>query len=112
MNLQKLQPRAALNKAFLKINPFRNDVENFKNHLQNLLDKITESESEEFHKNLIVDFFKNTFYSANHFINTKGRNDLVIYNGKDAKSSVGVILEFKKPNNKGEMLKVDHLNTK
>jgi len=112
MNLQKLQPRAALNKAFLKINPFRNDVENFKNHLQNLLDKITESESEEFHKNLIVDFFKNTFYSANHFINTKGRNDLVIYNGKDAKSSVGVILEFKKPNNKSEMLKVDHLNTK
>ena len=112
MNLQKLQPREALNKAFLKINPFRNDVENFKNHLQNLLDKITESESEEFHKNLIVDFFKNTFYGANHFINTKGRNDLVIYNGKDAKSSVGVILEFKKPNNKGEMLKVDHLNTK
>ena len=56
MNLQKLQPREALNKAFLKINPFRNDVENFKNHLQNLLDKITESESEEFHKNLIVDF--------------------------------------------------------
>ncbi|MBE9219884.1 class I SAM-dependent DNA methyltransferase [Dolichospermum flos-aquae] len=112
MNLQKLQPREALNKAFLKINPFRNDVENFKNHLQNLLDKITESESEEFHKNLIVDFFKNTFYRANHFINTKGRNDLVIYNGKDAKSSVGVILEFKKPNNKSEMLKVDHLNTK
>jgi type II restriction/modification system DNA methylase subunit YeeA len=112
MNLQKLQPREALNKAFLKINPFRNDVENFKNHLQNLLDKITESESEEFHKNLIVDFFKNTFYGANHFINTKGRNDLVIYNGKDAKSSVGVILEFKKPNNKSEMLKVDHLNTR
>ncbi|GCL41587.1 DUF7149 domain-containing protein [Dolichospermum planctonicum] len=112
MNLQKLQPRAALNKAFLKINPFRNDVENFKNHLQNLINKINESESEEFHKNLIVDFFKNTFYSANHFINTKGRNDLVIYNGKDAKTSVGVILEFKKPNNKSEMLKVDHLNTK
>ncbi|MDB9491175.1 TaqI-like C-terminal specificity domain-containing protein [Dolichospermum circinale CS-534/05] len=112
MNLQKLQPRAALNKAFLKINPCRNDVENFKNHLQNLINKINEAESEEFHKNLIVDFFKNTFYSANHFINTKGRNDLVIYNGKDAKSSVGVILEFKKPNNKGEMLKVEHLNTK
>ncbi|MFN7527874.1 MAG: Eco57I restriction-modification methylase domain-containing protein, partial [Dolichospermum sp.] len=112
MNLQKLQPREALNKAFLKINPFRNDVENFKSHLQNLLNKINEAESEEFHKNLIVDFFKNTFYSANHFINTKGRNDLVIYNGKDAKSSVGVILEFKKPNNKSEMLKVDHLNTK
>ncbi|MBD2139231.1 hypothetical protein H6F32_17015, partial [Anabaena sp. FACHB-1237] len=105
MNLQKLQPRVALNKAFLKINPFRNDIENFKTHLQNLLDKINEAESEEFHKHLIYDFLKHTFYGTNHFINTKGKNDLVIHNGKDAKSNVGVILEFKKPNNKGEMLK-------
>ncbi|MBD2136525.1 type II restriction endonuclease, partial [Anabaena sp. FACHB-1237] len=112
MNLLKLQPRVALNKAFLKINPFRNDIENFKTHLQNLLNRINEAESEEFHKNLISDFLKHTFYGANHFINTKGKNDLVIHNGKDAKSNVGVILEFKKPNNKGEMLKEDNLNTK
>ncbi|MFM8005427.1 MAG: type II restriction endonuclease, partial [Dolichospermum sp.] len=62
--------------------------------------------------NLIADFFKNTYYSYNHFINTKGRNDLVIHNGQDPKTSVGVILEVKKPTNKSEMLKVDNLNTK
>ncbi|MBO1063135.1 MAG: type II restriction endonuclease, partial [Aphanizomenon flos-aquae CP01] len=112
MNSQKLQPRESLNKAFLKINPLRNDIETFKKHLKNLIEKINESESEEFHKNLIADFLKNTYYSSNHFINTKGRNDLVIHNGKDPKTSVGVILEFKKPTNKSEMLKVDNLNTK
>ena len=112
MNLQKLQPRESLNKAFLKVKPNRNDIEHFKKNLQSLIEKINESESEEFHKNLIGDFLKNTYYSTNHFINTKGRNDFVIHNGKDAKSSVGVILEAKKPTNKGEMLKVDNLNTK
>ncbi|MBE9235223.1 Eco57I restriction-modification methylase domain-containing protein [Anabaena aphanizomenioides LEGE 00250] len=112
MNFHKIQPRESLNKAFLKVKPNRNDIENFKKNLQNLIDKINESESEEFHKNLIGDFLKNTYYSNNHFINTKGRNDLVIHNGKDAKTTVGVILEFKKPTNKSEMLKVDNLNTK
>lgn len=111
-----MQPRESLNKAFLKVKPNRTEIENFKKNLQSLIDKINESESEEFHKNLIGDFFKNTYYSthhsANHFINTKDRNDLVIHNGKDAKSTVGVILEFKKPTNKSEMLKVDNLNTK
>jgi type II restriction/modification system DNA methylase subunit YeeA len=112
MNLQKLQPRESLNKAFLKVKPNRNDIEHFKKNLQSLIEKINEAESEEFHKNLIGDFLKNTYYSTNHFINTKGRNDFVIHNGKDAKTSVGVILEAKKPTNKAEMLKVDTLNTK
>ena len=112
MTFHKLQPRESLNKAFLKVKPNRNDIEHFKKNLQSLIEKINESESEEFHKNLIGDFLKNTYYGGNHFINTKGRNDFVIHNGKDAKSSVGVILEAKKPTNKGEMLKVDNLNTK
>jgi adenine-specific DNA-methyltransferase len=58
MNLHKLHPRKSLNKAFLKIKPNRNDIENFKKNLQSLIDKINESESEEFHKNLIGDFLK------------------------------------------------------
>jgi adenine-specific DNA-methyltransferase len=107
-----LQPRKSLNKAFLKVKPIREEIEIFKSNLIKLLDRINEAESEEFHKNLISDFLKNTYYSPDHFMNTKGRNDLVIHNGKDAKSSVGVILEVKKPTNKSEMLKVDNLNTK
>jgi len=107
-----LQPRKALNKAFLKVKPNRENIETFKTNLIKLIDQINEAESEEFHKNLVSDFLKSTYYSPNHFINTKGRNDLVIHNGKDAKSNVGVILEAKKPTNRSEMLRVDNLNTK
>lgn len=112
MSPNKIPPIKALNKAFLKVKPNRDDFEQFKHNLIRLIDHINESESEEFHKNLVAQFLRETYYGANHFINTKGRNDLVIHNGKDAKNSVGVILESKKPTNKGEMLKVDNLNSK
>lgn len=107
-----LEPRKALNKAFLKIKPNRAGIELFKQNLILLLDSIKEKESEEFHKNLISDFLKNTYYSPNHFINTKGRNDLVIHIGKEAKSNVGVIIEAKSPTNKAEMLSQKNINSK
>ncbi|OQX07495.1 MAG: hypothetical protein BWK80_49405, partial [Desulfobacteraceae bacterium IS3] len=112
MNLNILTPKKALNKAFLKLKPTRTDIDKFKTQLIRLLDRINEAESEEFHKNLVSDFLKKIYYDPNHFINTKERNDLVIHNGKDAKSSVGVIIEAKKPTNKAEMLKQDNINVK
>src|SRR5690606_20092574 len=81
-------------------------------NLMQLLDRTNDTESEEFHKNLVIDFLKKTYYDPNHFINTKGRNDLVIHNRDKAKSSVGVILEAKKPTNKSEMVTTEKLNTK
>jgi len=110
LNIQK--PRKALNKAFLKVKAHRNEIEIFKVNLINLLDRINESETEEFHKNLVADFLKNTYYGVNHYINTKGRNDLVIHNGAVASGTVGVIIEAKKPGNKAEMLRSDNINTK
>ncbi|MDP2189160.1 MAG: TaqI-like C-terminal specificity domain-containing protein [Sphingobacteriaceae bacterium] len=98
-----LKPRRALNKAFLKVKPNRSDMERFKAQLVSLLNSSNETESEEFHKNLVSDFLKRTYYEGKHFINTKGRNDLVIHNGAQANSSVGVIIETKKPTNKAEM---------
>ncbi|HPX59600.1 MAG TPA: DUF559 domain-containing protein, partial [Bacteroidales bacterium] len=86
--------------------------ERFKTNLIQLLDRINDSESEEFHKNLIIDFLKKTYYDPNHFINTKDRNDLVIHNGEKPKSSVGVILEVKKTTNKSEMVTTENLNVK
>ncbi len=112
MNPTILEPRKALNKAFLKIKPSRSFIESFKNNLITLLDGINISESEEFHKNLVIDFLKKTYYDPNHYINTKGRNDLVIHNGKDAKSNVGVIIEAKSPANKSEMISQANLNGK
>jgi adenine-specific DNA-methyltransferase len=55
---------------------------------------------------------KDTYYKLNHFINTKGRNDLVIHNGQNANSTVDVILETKKPTNKGEIVTSERLNAK
>ncbi len=112
MKLNLVKPRKALNKAFLKVKPNRSEIENFKTNLIQLLDTINESESEEFHKNLVSELLKDTYYKENHFINTKGRTDLVIHNGKNAKSTVGVIIETKKPTNKVEMLSKDKINTK
>ena len=108
----QLKPKQALNKAFLKVKPNRTEIEAFKNNLITLLDRTNDTESEEFHKNLVSDFLKKTYYDPNHFINTKGRNDLVIHNGNTAKSSVGVIVEAKKPTNKAEMMTTTKLNAK
>ena len=112
MKRNSLKPKKALNKAFLKVKPNRTEIERFKTNLIQLLDRTNETESEEFHKNLVIDFLKKTYYDPNHFINTKGRNDLVIHNDDKAKSSVGVILEAKKPTNKTEMVTIEKLNTK
>lgn len=112
MDLKILKPRKAINKAFLKIKPKRTEIEEFKTNLIQLLDRKNDFESEEFHKNLVIDFLKKTYYDPNHFINTKGRNDLVIHNGNKAKSTVGVIIETKKPTNKSEMLTKEKINVK
>jgi adenine-specific DNA-methyltransferase len=107
-----LRPKQALNKAFLKVKPNRTAIELFKTNLIKLIDHINEAESEDFHKNLVIDFLKRTYYDPNHFVNTKGRNDLVIHTGDKAKSSVGVIIEAKKPTNKSEMISVSNINSK
>ena len=112
MQPKPLKPRKAINKAFLKIKPNRTEIEKFKTNLIELLDRTNDTESEEFHKNLVSDFLKRTYYEPNHFINTKGRNDLVIHNGNKAKSTVGVIIEAKKPTNRGEMVTREKLNVK
>ncbi len=112
MDLIQLKPKKALNKAFLKLKPSRIEIELFKTNLITLLHRSNDTESEEFHKNLVSDFLKDTYYKKNHFINTKGRNDLVIHNGQNAHSSVGLILEAKKPTNKAEMMSTKQLNTK
>ncbi|MHA7128635.1 class I SAM-dependent DNA methyltransferase [Algoriphagus namhaensis] len=105
MPVQILKPKQSLNKAFLKIKPNRHEIEVFKSHLRQLIDRVNETESEEFHKNLVIDFLKKTYYDPSHYINTKGRNDLVIHTAEKTNSSVGVIIEAKKPTNKAEVPK-------
>jgi adenine-specific DNA-methyltransferase len=111
MQLALLSPRKSLNKAYLKVKPSRSEIELFKANLIKLLDGLDESESEEHVKNDLSNFLKNTLYQK-FYINTKGRNDLVIHNGPDAKSFAGVLIEAKKPFNKAEMIRPDNINAK
>ncbi len=109
---QILQPRKALNKAYLKVKPTRAEIEKFKENLIELIDTSNKEESEEYHKNLVSAFLKKTYYDPKFFINTKGRNDLVIHNGDKPKSTVGVIIEAKRPTNASEMLSKKDINKK
>ncbi|HEX2921442.1 MAG TPA: Eco57I restriction-modification methylase domain-containing protein, partial [Bacteroidales bacterium] len=110
LNLQL--PRESLNKAYLKTRPNRSQIETFKKKILNLIDNINNQEGEEHNKNIVSEFLKNTWYSPNHYINTKERADLVIHTGKDAASPVGVLFEVKKPENRHEMPSKSDLNSK
>jgi hypothetical protein len=90
----------------------RVSIETFKDKLKVLLSKINEIEREENQKNHIRDFLRDSYYSAKFEINTKDTKDLVIHNGKDSESSVGVIIEAKRPTNKSEMLTKENINAK
>ncbi|MDP1623520.1 MAG: TaqI-like C-terminal specificity domain-containing protein [Bacteroidales bacterium] len=112
MKLIRLSPRKALNKAYLKVKPSRNEIEHFKKNLIILIDGLDNNESEEHNKNDLGDFLKNTYYHPKYYINTKDRTDLVIHNGQGSKSLPGVLIEAKRPTNKSEMVRPDNLNSK
>ena len=102
----------ALNKAFLKLKPSRSEINNFKTNLKRLFTLIDDKESEEYNKNLISDFLKDTYYQQAYFMNTKERKDLVIRNGALPSDTAGVIIETKKFSNKSEMITCENLNAK
>ena len=106
-----LRPRQALNKAYLKQKTPRADMEQFKEQLRLLLDRLDPQESEEHAKNHLRDFLTHTGY-AGHAINTKGRTDLVIHLGPGSKSPAGVLMEVKRPTNKADMPTPGHLNAR
>ena len=112
MNQNKLTPKKSLNKAFLKQGIDRKTIENFKENFDKLLNNTNDNESEEYNKNLIREFMNDSYYKNDFYINTTGRQDLVIHNGDNANTPVGVIIETKKITNKAEMVFCDNLNTK
>ncbi|HKI79148.1 MAG TPA: hypothetical protein VKA26_11460, partial [Ignavibacteriaceae bacterium] len=103
--------KKSINKSYLKVKPFREDFDLFKNKLTHLLSKINKEESEEHNKNYVRDFLKNTFYGGKE-VNTKGRTDLAVHLDKTSKSKVGVIIETKSPANKTDMISATDLNRK
>ena len=102
----------ALNKAFLKLKPSRSEINDFKANFKRLFTLVNDNESEEYNKNLISDFLKDTYYKQAYFMNTKERKDLVIRNGALPDNTAGVIIETKKFSNKSEMVTCENLNAK
>jgi adenine-specific DNA-methyltransferase len=113
--MNKINTRKALNPAYRKHKPLRNEVTSFIQKLNECIAAVKVSdengESEEHIKSHFKDFFTNTFYKDN-YINTKDRIDLAIYLDNTAKSDIGVIIEAKKPSNKAEFISENNLNKK
>ena len=108
--LTQKTPRKALNKAFLKIKPIRNDIDNFKKELKKLLKRRNVNAREDTNKTSLISFLSKIFDPF--YVNSKGDIDLVIYNGQTDDSSVGVLIETKSLLNRSEMLTKDNINVK
>jgi len=60
MDIEVLNIRQSLNKAYLKVKPTRSQIELFKFNVLHLFNQISEKESEEYHKNIIAGLLRNT----------------------------------------------------
>ncbi len=112
MTVQSKTPKQALNKAYLKLKPSRDEIERFRTNLISLLDNIDEREYEEHSKNLVRDFLRETYYKDLYEINVKNRNDLVIHSDRTSASPVSVIIEAKRPSERYAFPSVTNLNVK
>ena len=97
MLICKTPLRQTLNPAYRKQKVSRELVETFKAHFLTLLQRISTEESEENAKFHLTEFLNKVYYQGNYLVATKERADLVIHNGKSAKSPAGVLLETKRP---------------
>lgn len=116
MKLDILNPAKKLKASYQRLHIDRNKIELFKENIKQAFQDIAiadkKKESEEHYKAIVRDFLLDTYYKGNHSINTQGRNDLVIHNGTNATSPVGIIIETKQPSNKSEMISPKNPNSK
>ena len=112
MKLELLTPAKSLNKAYFKQSLNREQIDLFKSELQKNFKHIDEKQDEEYHKNIISDFLKAVFCKDKYIVNVNKRQDLVIRLGNETNDSVGVILEFKKPTEKKDMVSKEKANVK
>lgn len=94
-----LTPNQSILKAYLKSSIFMAELVAFKEAMQTLFMRINPSESEEFNKNLVADFFNQSLYKSNSYmVNTYHKTDLAIYSDIGAQNEHPMVLfEFKGP---------------
>ena len=112
MKLELKKPSKSLNKAYYNQSLSREQIELFKKELQNTFNHIDEKQDEEYHKNVIADLFKNVYCKDKYLVNVNKKKDLVIRTGNNTADAVGVLLEFKKPTEKRDMVSASNANVK
>ena len=112
MKLLPHSPAKALSKAYLRHSLRRDQIDLFKSGLARMFERIRADEHEEHLKNIVSDFLKDTWYKQSNEINTSGRTDLVIHNGKSSSDTVAVLIEVKRPGNNTEMISPERPNAK
>lgn len=96
MEYNIFKPSQSILKAYLRESVSKESITAFREAMQQLLQQINPSESEEHNKNLVTKFFSRTFYDEQQYmVNTYRKTDLAIY----TKALRPVVLfEFKCPN--------------
>lgn len=112
MKLELINIDKALNQAYFKQSLKRADIERLKREFIKLFQYSDEKQDEDYHKNLISDFLKEVYYKNKYIVNVNKNQDLVIKNGNLISDDVSVILEFKKPNEKKDMISIEKPNVK
>ena len=112
MKLNPIKPSKSLNKAYFKQSLSREQIELFKKELQNLFNKIDDKKAEDYHKTEIIKFLDNVYYRDKYQVNLNNRQDLAIHHSINPNDNVAVILEFKRPSEKYDMVSVANANVK
>ena len=108
-----LTPNQSVLKAYLKESVSLNELQAFRNAMQTLFMRINPSESEEFNKNLVIDFLSQSLYKGNSYmVNTYYRTDLAIYSNVNLHNGHPMVLfEFKGPS-RPDMVSINDLKKK
>lgn len=113
MDYKILNPTQAIAKVLLRQPSQVDEVQTFRAAMRELLSHIDSEESEEFNKNLVVEFLNRSIYRDHtYMVNTYQRTDLAIYTNRGTKEEHPVVLfEFKGPG-RPDMVTVDDLKRK
>jgi hypothetical protein len=108
-------------KGLIKYAPDETSFERFCTSLKTFIEKVNSSiknnQTEENLKGHLEKFLLESFYRDTNVIETKSyrgqiQSDLAIFQTDKNNSPVEVLIEVKKPGNKGEMVSLDNLNKK
>lgn len=79
--------------------------------MSRLFDVVDDNQKEEEQKSHFKEFLTGSFY-RDYYMAPEGSVDIAIHNGKTQKSSIALLIEFKRTANKGEMVSCENLNRK